>query len=56
MTRMEARDLAKRIQVLPEAEQVKILSRVMQAEGKKVAWTAVEAIQRRMSKLNVDDE
>jgi transposase InsO family protein len=53
---MEARDLAKRIQVLPEAEQVKILSRVMQAEGKKVAWAAVEAIQRRMSKLNVDDE
>jgi transposase InsO family protein len=53
---MEARDLAKRIQVLPEAEQVKILSRVMQAEGKTVAWTAVEVIQRRMSKLNVNDE
>jgi transposase InsO family protein len=56
MTRMEARDLAKRIQVLPEVEQAKILSRVMQAEGKKVAWTAVEVIQRRMSKLNVNDE
>ena len=56
MTRMEANDLAKRIQVLPEAEQVKILSRVMQAEGRKVAWTAVEAIQRRMRKFNVDDE
>jgi len=56
MTRMEANDLAKRIQVLPEAEQVKILSRVMQAEGKRVAWTAVEAIQRRMRKFNVDDE
>jgi transposase InsO family protein len=53
---MEANDLAKRIQVLPEAEQVKILSRVMQAEGKRVAWTAVEAIQRRMRKFNVDDE
>ena len=56
MSRMEASDLAKRIQVLPEAEQVKILSRVMQAEGKRVAWTAVEAIQRRMRKLNVDNE
>ena len=56
MTRMEARDLAKRIQILPEAEQVKILSRVMQAEGKRLAWTTVEAIQRRMSKLNVDNE
>ena len=56
MTPMEARDLVKRIQLLPEAEQIKILSRVMQAEGKKVAWTEVEAIQRRMGKLAVDDE
>jgi transposase InsO family protein len=56
MTQMEARDLAKRIQILPDAEQIKILSRVMQAEGKKVAWTEVEAIQRRMGKLAVDDE
>jgi hypothetical protein len=56
MTRMEARDLAKRIQVLPDAEQVKILSRVMQAEGRKVPWSDVEAIQRRMGKLDVDDE
>jgi transposase InsO family protein len=53
---MEARDLVKRIQILPDAEQIKILSRVMQAEGKKVAWTEVEAIQRRMGKLAVDDE
>jgi len=56
MTRMEARDLAKRIQALPDAEQVKILSRVMQAEGRKVPWSDVEAIQRRMGKLDVDDE
>jgi hypothetical protein len=56
MTQMEARDLVKRIQILPDAEQIKILSRVMQAEGKKVAWTEVEAIQRRMGKLAVDDE
>lgn len=56
MTQMEARDLVKRIQILPEAEQIKILSRVMQAEGKKVAWSEVEAIQRRMGKLAVDDE
>ena len=56
MTRIEARDLVKRIQVLPDAEQVKILSRVMQAEGRKVAWSEVEAIQRQMGKLDVDDE
>ena len=56
MTQMEARDLVKRIQILPDAEQIKILSRVMQAEGKKVAWTEVEAVQRRMGKLAVDDE
>jgi hypothetical protein len=56
MTRMEARDLVKRIQVLPDAEQIKILSRVMQAEGKKVGWTEVEGIQQRMGKLDVDDE
>jgi transposase InsO family protein len=56
MTQMEAQDLVKRIQILPDAEQIKILSRVMQAEGKKVAWTEVEAIQRRMGKLAVNDE
>jgi hypothetical protein len=56
MTRMEARDLVKRIQVLPDAEQIKILSRVMQAEGKKVSWSKVEGIQQRMGKLDIDDE
>jgi nucleoside-triphosphatase THEP1 len=56
MTSIEARDLAKRIQVLPDTEQVKILSRVMQAEGRRVAWSEVEAIQRRMGKLYVDQE
>jgi hypothetical protein len=56
MTRMEARDLVKRIQVLPDAEQIKILSRVMHAEGKKVGWSEVEGIQQRMGKLDVDDE
>ena len=55
-TSIEARDLAKRIQGLPDAEQVKILSRVIQAEGRKVAWSEVEAIQRRMGKLYVDQE
>ena len=55
MTQTEARSLAKRIQILPEAEQIKILSRVMLAEGRKVAWSEVEAIQRRMGKHAVDD-
>ena len=56
MTRMEARDLVKRIQVLPDAEQIKILSRVMHVEGKKVGWSEVEGIQQRMGKLDADDE
>ena len=56
MTSIEARELSKRIQVLPDAEQVKILSRVMQADGRKVPWSEVEAIQRRMGKLDVDHE
>ena len=56
MTQMEARSLAKRIQILPEAEQIKILSRVMLAVGRKVTWSEVEAIQRRMGKHAVDDE
>jgi hypothetical protein len=56
MTRMEAQSLAKRIQDLPDAEQIKLLSRVMLAEGKKVGWSEVERIQKRMGKLAVDDE
>jgi transposase InsO family protein len=56
MTRMQAQDLAKRIQILPDAEQIKILSRVMKAEGKKVSWSEVERIQQRMAKLKVDED
>jgi transposase InsO family protein len=56
MTRMQAQDLAKRIQILPDAEQIKILSRVMKAEGKKVGWSEVERIQQRMAKLKVDED
>ena len=47
MTRMQAQDLAKRIQILPDAEQIKILSRVMKAEGKKVAglkWNGFSSV------------
>jgi hypothetical protein len=55
MTRVEAQNLAKRIQELPDAEQIKILSRVMRAEGKKVGWAEVERIQKRMGKLAVDE-
>ena len=56
MTQTEARSLARRIQVLPEAEQIKIVSRVMQAEGKKVGWSEIDKIQRRTAKLNLDEE
>jgi hypothetical protein len=40
--------LAQRIQALPEAEKVKILARVMAAEGTKVGWDAIERLQRAM--------
>ena len=50
----EVMDLAKRIQGLPDAERAKILARVMIAEGKKVPWSAVEAIQQRARDSKLD--
>lgn len=45
----EAETLARRILALPDAEKVKIMSQVMLAEGQKVSWADVEAIQRKVS-------
>lgn len=42
---IEAVALAKRIQALPEPEKVKILARVMAAEGTKVGWDVIEQAQ-----------
>jgi hypothetical protein len=42
----EALSLAKRIQVLPAAERVKILARVMEAEGREVPWEEIQRIQK----------
>jgi hypothetical protein len=47
LTRIQAVDLARRIQGLPVAEQAKLLARVMLAEGKKAARSAIRAIQHR---------
>jgi hypothetical protein len=55
MTRTEAQSLAKRIQDLPDNEQIKILSCVMRAEGKKVGWAEVVRIQKRVGKQAVDE-
>jgi hypothetical protein len=56
LTRIQAVDLARRIQSLSAAEQAKLLSRVMLAEGKKVPRSAIRAIQRRVgaSRMSAD--
>ena len=56
MTRVQAVDLAKRIQDLPENEQAKLLARVMIAEGQTVPWSRIETIQRRIAKLDLDPQ
>jgi hypothetical protein len=50
----EALALAKRIQGLPSAERAKILARVMMAEGQKVPWSDIEAIQQRARSSELD--
>jgi hypothetical protein len=52
----EVQELARRIQALPDAQKAKILAQVMLAEGKDVPWSAIEDIQRRMRKLDLDPE
>ena len=56
MTRVQAVDLAKRIQDLPDNEQAKLLARVLVAEGRNVPWARLETIQRRIAKLNLDPQ
>ena len=54
MTRAEAGQWARRIQGLPVAEQIKLLARIMIAEVRDVPLSRLDAIQRRIAKLNLD--
>jgi hypothetical protein len=56
LTRIQVVDLARRIQSLSAAEQAKLLSRVMLAEGKKVPRSAIRAIQRRVGASRMSAE
>jgi hypothetical protein len=56
LTRIEAVELARRIQGLSVAEQAKLLARVMLAEGKKVPRSGIRTIQHRagVSRMSAD--
>ena len=50
----EAEALAMRIQALADADRTKILAQVMLAEGKKVSWSALQRVQRRVRQVGLD--
>ena len=52
----EIQALAARIQALADADRAKILAQVMQAEGKRVPWSAVQRVQRRVRPSGVRGE
>ncbi len=43
--------LAERIQALPAVDRARILAQVMQAEGKRVPWSALQRVQKRVRPL-----
>ena len=45
-----------RIQALADADRAKILAQVMQAEGKRVPWSAVQGVQGRVRSLGLRGE
>ena len=49
----EVRALAERIQALADADRAKILAQVMQAEGTKVPWSAVQRVQSRVRRIGL---
>lgn len=49
----ESRVLAKRIQALADADRAKIVAQVIQAEGKRVPWSAVQSVQGRVRSLGL---
>jgi hypothetical protein len=52
----EVQALAERIQALADADRAKILAQVMQAEGTKVAWSAVQRVQSRVRRIGLRGE
>lgn len=52
----EIRALAERIQALADADRAKILAQVMQAEGKRVPWSAVQRVQGRVRSAGLRGE
>jgi hypothetical protein len=52
----EIRALAERIQALADADRAKILAQVMQAEGKRVPWSAVQRVQGRVRSVGFQGE
>ena len=52
----EIRALAERIQALADADRAKILAQVMQAEGKRVPWSAVQRVQGRVRSTGLRGE
>jgi hypothetical protein len=52
----EIRALAERIQALADADRAKILAQVMQAEGKRVPWSAVQRVQGRVRSVGLRGE
>lgn len=52
----ESRVLAERIQALANADRAKLLAQVMQAEGKRVPWCAVQRVQGRARSVGLRGE
>jgi hypothetical protein len=52
----EVQALAERIQALADADRAKILAQVMQAEGTKVPWSAVQRVQSRVRRIGLRGE
>jgi hypothetical protein len=52
----EVQALAERIQALADADRTRILAQVMLAEGKKVPWSALQRVQRRVGRVGLDSE
>lgn len=52
----EIQALAERIQALADADRAKIFAQVMQAEGKRVPWSAVQRVQGRVRSLGLRGE
>jgi hypothetical protein len=52
----EVEALAMRIQALAGADRTKILAWVMLAEGKKVPWSTLQRVQRRVRQVGLDGD